>query len=1279
MSESDSSTTSSDPQESPARLSAYHLAKRAVKSAGSSTVSSARRAGQRSTLWHRLRRKFSRSARRQAPRTEQTMLPVLIQVFAGFTKLDGRVAEAEIDSILGFLRYDYPETVYSELRELYATALRQPQDLDEIARDLASRLPLSEKILLGVQLYVLISRAGLPKENLITFYQFMTNLGVASEAINIVYQLNTSETVEGGTEPITDGDQPLETIIISRRRPADVVLEPLSDDHAIAAFRFRDLILIKNIGAQAIIARGRSVSEGEFCRIYESQHVLIGEMVLDYQDLAFYFNAKKNVSGVELFLAQDHDGNQFIEKARTKHSYLDVKFGLNITVNVLRDMDAHIGKVPLKRGATMEVSIRDKIVFEDRTEIPFSDLRRRARELGGRFNLLATRSEYLVSNNPTKLREGDILLSPGARADILLRITCNYFEKSGELEVIESPQPVLVDDVPVKSSGTMPLADGVTVTVAEGQYLRCHFSDGIIEEERNVINSLHVVDVSHSYDRRRTAMDNISFSIQRGEMVCVMGPSGCGKSTLLKTLAGQLQPDFGRVELNKVSLYDELEDLTPYIAFIPHEDAFDPLLTVEENLDTSAAIRAPHLSRLERRRRADAKLVELGLSEFRHRLAGDDRTKSLSGGQRKRLNAGMDMIGIADIYLFDEPTSGLSSKDSEHVLDLIRGLTHNKITLVSIHQPSSRLFHMFDKAILLDNGGKLAFFGTPTQMLQYFAEARKQEGVHQTAFDDPLPDECAKGQALTPDFVFDVLETPLRDLSGDIIYEQDQRGQLMPARRFSPGFWGDRFQTYRLLEEVNLRSIESDSSGTVMLQKAPHRPVRTLSDDWIQFTNQLKRAFWSKLRNRANLATTLLEAPALAFLVAMVLRYSEDGEYNFASAFHIPTYLFLTLVIGLFLGLTNSAEEIIRDRTLLERERNHGIRVGSYILSKVLSLGFFALIQCVIYLLIADSILSIRDMFWHNLFWMFATAFVGIAAGLCISSLVNTPKTALNIIPLIMIPNIILGGALIKYEEMNRSLDVITSIKHWIGSGSSLDDEDSKLKVPAICQLMPLRWSYESIIIAHAERNPVRALINDIESILDEFKKNAEAQKPMTPDDEARLDAAKDALAIVYGLDGERPGDVRAKIRRIREGLMRRDFNPAEFLGDTSPGERVTAEELYLNEKVLDLFNAAEVERRDYRRGEDRPNVFFGKEKRWMLSKGDSPDEESESGGGYLDDSPVVLTPATLIPGFFQNHHGRAVVLAVNTLHLNAVALFVFAGVGLVALRVTLKRQMRKV
>ncbi len=775
------------------------------------------------------------------------MLPMLIQVFAGFTKLDGRVDSGEIDSILGFLRYDYPETVYTELRGLFAEALRQKQNLDAIATDLGRTMPVEEKILLGMQLYVLISRAGIAKDSLIKFYQFMTSMGVASEAVNIVYQLNTSdlESIDQPEEaPETPGDDEhrLESVVFSSAERGDVRIATAGDREVnVAAFRFQNLILLKNLGPGPIIARGRQISANEFCRIYEGQRILMGEEVLMFNDLIFYFNAKKHVSSVQLYLARDGNGVQFIEKNRSKQSYLRVTFGLKIHLEVLNRADATIGGRRLVRGDRFAVPSHERIVFEDHTAISFGELRQKASDMGGRFVLPPNRTEYLVSNKPENLSRGDILLTDSEASEVLLRIRCDSGSKTGHVEVIRSERPIAVEGSPVRNEA--PIQDGDVVYLGNGQYLRCHFSEGILEEERNVINTLRVREVGHYFDRRIRALEAVSFSVQRGEMVCILGPSGCGKSTLLRTLAGQLRPLTGRIEYNGSELYDELDNLSSYIAFIPQEETFDPLLTVEENLDTAAAIRAPHFHPGERRRRADSRMVELGLHEIRHRLAGDAQTKSLSGGQRRRLNAGMDMIGIADVFLFDEPTSGLSSKDSEHVLELIRGLTHNKITLVSIHQPSSRLFNLFDKAILLDKGGRLAFFGTPGQMLEYFNEARISEGVTNTAYSAVSQEEASK---LPPDFIFDILETPLRDLGGDIIYENDERGNLIPARRFSPSFWNDRFQTYRLLEEVNLREIDAETSQTVSLQKTPQRPRASLKQDWVRFINQFKRAFLSK-------------------------------------------------------------------------------------------------------------------------------------------------------------------------------------------------------------------------------------------------------------------------------------------------------------------------------------------------------------------------------------------------------------------------------------------------
>ena len=422
------------------------------------------------------------------------------------------------------------------------------------------------------------------------------------------------------------------------------------------------------------------------------------------------------------------------------------------------------------------------------------------------------------------------------------------------------------------------------------------------------------------------------------------------------------------------------------------------------------------------------------------------------------------------------------------------------------------------------------------------------------------------------------------------------------------------------------------------------------------------------MRNRGNLATTLLEAPALAVLVATVLRYSEEGAYNFASAFHIPTYLFLTLVIGLFLGLTNSAEEIIRDRTLLERERNQGIRVRTYVLSKLLSLGIFAFAQCVIYLLIGDAILGIRDMFWHNLFWMFLTAFVGVTVGLLISSVVSSSKTALNIIPLILIPNIILGGALIKYEEMNRGFDILGNLDKWLGPAKNANEEEdsaSDLKVPAICELMPLRWAYEAVIISHADRNPVNAVANDLNTELDMFPDLTRSGHELSTGEEERLDRVKAALTTVYSLRGPDAAQVSDALRDIVASLEDNTFSADDYRYEESEdAEVVTAEQLYLNGKVLDLFNRAKIEIDDYRRQHDPPNVFFGPTKHFSLPK--IPRQQPADPSG---ESSSPASQESSRPDFYT----------IDTLLLNGLALGCFALLAIAALHVSLSRQLRRV
>src|SRR3954462_10945867 len=512
---------------------------------------------------YRIQRRGRRWVRRalRKPRSVSegpNLLPLLIQVLASFSKADGVLLEEEIDSSLGFLRYDYPETVYSELRQLFRQALYEQQDLSAMAQKLSTQLSADRKIMLGVQLYDLISQAGLKQEQVVAFYSFMSQLGMAAQAIDIVYQLNASE--EADHQDYQRGASPLEAISFGANGAADITLKSLSGNDRLLAFRYHDLILLKNYSSQAVSVRGLPLARGGFCRIYPGQRILIGDQVLTYQELATYFNAKKNVSMPQIFIRVNKDSDEVsLERSRTRESALEVTFGLKVRVKALRDVDAVLNNIKMKSGTQVEASLEDRIIFHNNSEMDLTDLRRRARALGGGFQLKASKSEYLVSNNPSLLEADDILLSPGTSGDVLLKIFCDYDKRIGQLEVIEADRPIMVGDVAVRN--TAPLVDGDTIRIDIGQFLRCNFSERIIEEERNIIRTLEISEVTHRFGNGEVGLEGISFSISRGELVCVMGASGSGKSTLMKVLAGQLEPTGGNVFLNGQSLYARLDEL----------------------------------------------------------------------------------------------------------------------------------------------------------------------------------------------------------------------------------------------------------------------------------------------------------------------------------------------------------------------------------------------------------------------------------------------------------------------------------------------------------------------------------------------------------------------------------------------------------------------------------------------------------------------------------------------------------------------------------------------
>ena len=421
---------------------------------------------------------------------------------------------------------------------------------------------------------------------------------------------------------------------------------------------------------------------------------------------------------------------------------------------------------------------------------------------------------------------------------------------------------------------------------------------------------------------------------------------------------------------------------------------------------------------------------------------------------------------------------------------------------------------------------------------------------------------------------------------------------LVAARRYSPEFWRDKYEAFRLIQDVKQVSLRREQMPQLPLAPAQRKkrlPIRW-HDEWTQFRALLRRSFISKLRNRANIWITTCAAPVLALLIGTLLRYSESGKYDFASAFHVPTYLFLGLLVVMFLSLTNSADDIIRDRPVLQRERNLDVRLPYYIFAKMSSLSVFALIQCVLFVLIGNYVLEMRGMFWTHLALMFMTAVGSLALGLLVSSLVSDAKTAANIVPLVLIPQILMSGALIKYEDMNRNLSLVYSLTRWFHEHPTKDRSkkmESKLQVPFVCQFIPMRWSYEEMIVAQAKLNPLTSrqerAQREIDSIVGRHRQD--------PAEGKRLDELKEVLAVLSGLEAASADELDHYLAQVDQVLDRkRSFDSGAF---KQAKGAVTAEQIYVNQKVSDLISNAEMEQSDYRRG-SRPNVFFGAEKSYL-------------------------------------------------------------------------------
>ncbi len=631
------------------------------------------------------------------------------------------------------------------------------------------------------------------------------------------------------------------------------------------------------------------------------------------------------------------------------------------------------------------------------------------------------------------LQNGRFIQAPGLNGSIIiLRV------KSADLYFMRytGDQEIFLNGLVINTRRIYLFPNGSFIRVPKGKPI--YFTDVVghfLTDADSPRITYEVKDVGFQFKSGDTGLRNIQLAEEQGKLIGIMGASGAGKTTLLNVLSGIETPTKGQVLINGYDLHHDKEALEGVIGVIPQDDLLIEELTVFENLYYNAKLCFKDKEEEEITKLVNETLRSLGLYERRQLKVGSPLNKMISGGQRKRLNIALELIREPGVLFVDEPTSGLSSRDSENVMNLLRELSlKGKLIFVVIHQPSSDIYKMFDKMYILDTGGYPVYYGNPSESLIYFKRLDAQINSD--------VGECPTCGNLNPELIFNIIDS-------NVI---DEYGNYTDKRKVSPEEWHEHYQ-----EHITIPTVKT-------VEDTPPRSLNIPS--WFnQFKIYTLRDFFSKISNKQYILLNLLEAPLLGFILAYLVRYIADptsSVYIFRENENIPPYIFMGIVVALFFGLIISAEEIFKDAKILKREAFLNLSRSSYLVSKILILFTISAIQMVLFVGVANTVLGIKDMYFEFWLALFSVSAFANILGLIISASFNSIITIYILIPLLMIPQMVLGGAMFTFDKLNK-------------------DFTSPDVVPAIAEFMPSRWVYEGLMVHQYKNNNFKKNIFEVE------------------------------------------------------------------------------------------------------------------------------------------------------------------------------------------------------
>ena len=544
--------------------------------------------------------------------------------------------------------------------------------------------------------------------------------------------------------------------------------------------------------------------------------------------------------------------------------------------------------------------------------------------------------------------------------------------------------------------------------------------------------------IEYSFKNSNKGIKKFSFSKESGNLIGIMGGSGAGKSTLLNILCGKLRPQQGQITINGIDIHSEQSKIEGVIGFVPQDDLLMEELTVFMNLYLNAKLCLSNYSETELLRKVNQTLIDLDLDDIKHLKVGNPLKKFISGGQRKRLNIALELIREPVVLFVDEPTSGLSSMGSEKVMLLLKEQAlKGRLVIVNIHQPYSDIYKLFDRFLILDKEGHVIYKGNPIDAITYFKSLSNYVNAD--------VGHCVSCGNVMPEEILKMVEAK----------EIDEYGKATKERKVAPEEW---YNIYRTQIESK-QTVESVKASLPRIDfKIPNRLK--------QFEIFSIRNILSKLADRQGMLLTFLEAPLLALIISYFTRYTSEASstvsYVFRDNMNMPAYIFIAVIVSLFFGLMLSADEIIVDRKILERESFLRLSKMSYLHSKILVLFLISAIQTFSFVLIGNAILEIKGMLFHFWAMLFTVSCLANVIGLNISSGLNSLASAYLTIVFILVPQMLFSGVMIKFDRLNSFFN-------------------NPSYVPVIGEVMPSRWAYEAMAVHQVKGNRFSREFFDIE------------------------------------------------------------------------------------------------------------------------------------------------------------------------------------------------------